>query len=616
VKQAIAGDAPRRAPPRVVNLLDARQGPLAGAGRLLRVAPFAITGTISMLVAVPTSSWSRPSFAVAGTLGVAVAIIAALVAPWHRLARTLQLGPPVLFLAAMVLMVAATHKSDDSPFLTMSVLPLMWLALYEGRALLVSIATMTGVALWLLVPSGAVNPSTHATPSIVVFLVCAAGMGVTLNTLVADTRRLAHALRDERAALESAAIMLDALPEHVSRYRLPDHAITYCNAAWAAQYHVAPAEAIGHPLDEFLSDDEMIGLRRQLTLLGPETPILEDSIERAGADDSGTWIHWIDQYLADGEGAEILSIGRDVTERHHAEAALAASEVRYRALADKSADVVWHFTLDPTPHFDYMSPSVEKILGYPPSYFLEDFSRMLAILDEASTTAIQRAINGERVLERFDFRFRHADGSIVIGETRTTLTRRGLQGVSRDVTELRRLQSSVAALALRDPLTGLANRRLLDELLDVDLARTQRNERPLAVAFLDLDDFKRVNDTYGHKAGDIVLCETARRLSELLRGADTIARVGGDEFVFMFEPNTPDSQHLIDRVNRALCMPIVIDPSTTVCCPASIGIADTSTTGYNRDALLAAADHAMYETKRARKSHRLEASPSQVDRNG
>ena len=130
----------------------------------------------------------------------------------------------------------------------------------------------------------------------------------------------------------------------------------------------------------------------------------------------------------------------------------------------------------------------------------------------------------------------------------------------------------------------------------------QRNGLALAVAFLDLDGFKTVNDTYGHKAGDIVLCETARRLLELVRSADSVARVGGDEFVLTFELNTPDAPQMTDRINRALCLPIVIAPNTTVYCPASVGVADTI--GYHRDALLAAADRAMYEAKQARQSHR------------
>ena len=600
-----AGDRWGRSSAPVVHLVDTGQGPLVGTGRIRRVAPFAITATISMLVAIPATSWERPWFAVAGSLVVATTIVAAIFAPWHRLSRKAQLGPPVVFLAAILLMLSATQNGNRSPFLTMAVLPLMWVAIYESRGAVFSIATLSGVALWLMVPNGTVDSSSRPTVSIIVFVVCAAGMGITLNDLVAGDRRLARALREERAALESAAVMLDALPEQLSRYRLPDHTISYYNAAWGAQHHVEAAEAVGLPLDGFLSDDELVGLRHQLELLGPSTPILDDEVERAADSTEEHWFQWIDRYIPDGDSAEILSIGRDVTDRHHAEAALAASETRYRDLADKSADVVWHFVLEPTPHFDYMSPSVETILGYPPSYFLENFGRMLEILDDEGVSAIRRALNGERLLGRFDFRFRHADGSIVIGETHTTQVRGGLQGVSRDVTELRRLQANVAALALRDPLTGLANRRLLEELLVADLARTERNGATLAVAFLDLDGFKMVNDTYGHNAGDIVLRETARRLLGIVRGADTVARLGGDEFVFVFEPNEPGAHHLIERIDRALSEPIDVAPSTTVCCPASIGVAYTSIVGYDRDALLTAADLAMYEVKRSRQLSRL-----------
>ena len=398
--------------------------------------------------------------------------------------------------------------------------------------------------------------------------------------------------------------MLDALPERVNRYRLSDLAITYCNAAWGAQYGVEPAAALHRPLDKFLSDDELAGLRSQLAILGPDKPILVDSVARAVPNAPGQWLQWVDRYLIGPDGPEVLSIGRDVTERHDAELALAASEARFRDLADKSLDVVWRFALEPTPHFDYMSPSVENILGYPPSYFLEDFERILAILDTAGRAEITRALREQRIVARFDFNFRHANGSIVVCETRTTVVRGGLQGVSRDVTELRQLQDNLAALALRDPLTGLANRRLFNELLDADLARTQRSGRPLVVAFLDLDDFKAVNDAYGHDAGDLVLCETARRLLATVRGADSVARVGGDEFVIAYEPDDITPLNLVERLDDALAAPIDIAPTTAVTCRASIGIAETRAVGYNSAALLAAADVAMYAVKRARQTAR------------
>ncbi len=409
---------------------------------------------------------------------------------------------------------------------------------------------------------------------------------------------------DETHTEWDAAAMLDALPERVNRYRVSDLVITYCNAAWAAQYNVEPAAAIGRLLYEFLSPDELEGLYSQLALLGPDSPILVDKMARAAPNAPGQWLEWVDRYMVGPDGAEVLSVGRDVTERHVAELRLAESEARFRDLADKSSDIVWHFVSEPRPHFDYISPSVENILGYPPSYFLEDFNRMLEILDDEGRAVIDRAFRGEQLLKRFDFHLRHADGSIVIGETQTTAVRHALQGVSRDVTELRRLQERLAALALRDPLTGLANRRLLDELLEAEIARSRRSGLPLAVAYIDLDGLKLVNDTHGHDAGDVVLCETARRLLSLVGGADVVARLGGDEFVVVYQPDAAGSNNLVDRIDEALSEPITITPDVSVSCPASIGTADTRLIGHDPNHLLAAADNAMYQVKRARRGVR------------
>jgi diguanylate cyclase (GGDEF)-like protein/PAS domain S-box-containing protein len=586
--------------PRSVHIVDTTNGPLAGDGKLARVMPFAITATLSLLVAVPAATWTRPGFALAGcVLGIAT-IIGALIVPWQRVARTAQFAPPFCFLVATLLLTAAAGQQLGSPFITMTVLPIMWLALYETRRAVISAALVAGGGLWLAALGGSVNVPEHWSISIAVFFICAVGMGVTLHGLVADARGLTLALREHQLALEHAAEMLDALPERVNRYRLVDHVITYCNAAWATQYHVEPAQALGRPLDEFLSDDELDGLHSQLSILGPDNPILVDSVARAVHHAPGKWLEWADRYLIGPDGAEVLSVGRDVTGRHVAELKLAESEARFRDLADKSADVVWRFMIDPYPHFDYISPSIENILGYPPSYFVEDFNRMLKVLDDEGRTAIQRAFQGKQLLDQFDFHFRHANGSTVVGETRTTLITGGVQGVSRDVTELRQLQDSMAALALHDPLTGLANRRLFNELLEADLARTQRNGLPLAVAFLDLDGFKKVNDTYGHDVGDLVLCEIARRLVVTVRGTDTVGRLGGDEFVIVYEPNDANSHNLIPRIELALSEPIHVAPDIVVHCPASVGIADSRTVGHDATKLLAAADDAMYEAKRAR----------------
>ncbi len=396
--------------------------------------------------------------------------------------------------------------------------------------------------------------------------------------------------------------MLDALPEMVNRYRVTDLSITFCNQAWAAQYGVTPAEAIGLRLDQFLTQDELTGLRIQLASLGPHRPVIADTVPRSSHSATGQWVAWVDRYLIGPTGAEVLSVGRDVTERHTAELALAASEARFRAFAERASDIVWNVVVDPVPRFDYVSPSAEVILGYPPAFFIENFQRFVDLVDDTGRNAIERTLKGERTLDQFDFHIRHANGSVVICETRTAPVPSGLQGVSRDVTELRRLQETLAAHALRDPLTGLANRRLLDELLDTELARSRRTGTPLAVAYVDVDGLKQVNDAHGHDAGDVVLRETARRLLKAVRGADVVARIGGDEFVVVYEPDDPASDHLVDRIEDLLAEPIDIGAADSIRCPASVGTADTRTVGTNPERLLAAADDAMYQVKRARRT--------------
>ncbi|MEY2552352.1 MAG: hypothetical protein QOC57_212, partial [Ilumatobacteraceae bacterium] len=312
----------------------------------------------------------------------------------------------------------------------------------------------------------------------------------------ASAAEVAETTSEARLLYAGAGEILDVMPERVIRYRVADLMVSYCNGAWAAGHQLTPADVIGHTLHEFLAPDEKDGLAFQLARLGPDNPVLADAVARPAPNAPGQWVEWVDRYLAGLDGPEIVAVGRDVTGRHIAELNLAASEARFRNLADNSADVVWRFILAPYPHFDYVSPSVETILGYAPSVFLEDFTKFLEILDDETRQVVERALHGDPMPERTDFRYRHKNGSIVIGEMQTTLVRNGMQGVGRDVTELRALQQKLTALALRDPLTGLANRRLFKELLDADLARTKRNGQLLAVAYLDLDGFKGVNDTY------------------------------------------------------------------------------------------------------------------------
>ena len=162
-------------------------------------------------------------------------------------------------------------------------------------------------------------------------------------------------------------------------------------------------------------------------------------------------------------------------------------------------------------------------------------------------------------------------------------------------------------LATYDLLTGLPNRLLLARLLDQAIARAKRQGKALALMFVDLDGFKAVNDTHGHRAGDLLLVEVARRMTASVRASDTVGRLAGDEFVILLE-DVPSPQEVIavaEKIRQAITQPVQIDDHS-VRVAASIGIALFPEHGQTAEELLHKADSAMYAVKEAgRNGYRL-----------
>jgi len=165
--------------------------------------------------------------------------------------------------------------------------------------------------------------------------------------------------------------------------------------------------------------------------------------------------------------------------------------------------------------------------------------------------------------------------------------------------DLRELTAALAERAVRDPLTGLANRTLLEERLRGTLSRDARNGGTTGVLFLDLDGFKAVNDRHGHAVGDLVLRTISARLTGAVRPSDTVARLGGDEFVVLAEGTTEEGlKPLVDRLRAAVAEPVRVG-ALTLKVGVSIGVAASRDGAADAASLLAASDSAMYAAKRA-----------------
>jgi diguanylate cyclase (GGDEF)-like protein/PAS domain S-box-containing protein len=282
---------------------------------------------------------------------------------------------------------------------------------------------------------------------------------------------------------------------------------------------------------------------------------------------------------------------------------LRRSEERFRSLVRNSADV--NVILSRGGLITYESPAVERVLGYMAEERVgrpaletvhpEDRRRL-----ERLFVSVARRPNAEAAVE---LRVRHADGSWldVDAVVKNLLDDPAVLGVVvnyRDVTARKALEDELRLRAFHDALTGLANRALFVDRLEHAIARTSRSPDGVAVLFLDLDDFKTINDSLGHGEGDQVLIATAARLRDAVRPSDTIARMGGDEFAVLLEDTAMSGPptDVADRLLQALQAPIR-HGDRELFVRASVGVALVHTPDASGQELLRDADSAMYMAK-------------------
>jgi diguanylate cyclase (GGDEF)-like protein/PAS domain S-box-containing protein len=327
-----------------------------------------------------------------------------------------------------------------------------------------------------------------------------------------------------------------------------------------------------------------------------------------GVDGDWVWIYNASILERDDAGEPLFWQGFifDITERKAAEQRQYEAERDFRMLVEQTPAVIYRTPPNGLTGLLYISPQIHDLLGItqdecysnPRGWYVgalhpDDHDMVLVLDQQAAADAPYHA----------EYRFVARDGRVVWVRDEATLVydEAGLpafwQGVIFDITQRKELEEQLQHRAFHDALTGLPNRALLLDRLNHALDLHARSHEPLALLFLDLDNFKIINDSLGHTEGDMLLIEAARRLLGCVRSADTVARFGGDEFAILLTGvGGNDPARVAERIQRAFAQPFDID-GRELAVTTSIGIAYAETNLHAPDDLLRRADVAMYRAK-------------------
>jgi diguanylate cyclase (GGDEF)-like protein/PAS domain S-box-containing protein len=339
-------------------------------------------------------------------------------------------------------------------------------------------------------------------------------------------------------------------------------------------------------------------------------------------DGRSLYIHDESTPVLDEHGRPLYWIGfmLDVTDAVTTQRELADAQARYGALVEQIPAIVYMDVVDDQMSTTYVSPQIEAILGFTQREYVEDpdlWERALHADDH--DRAVNEYMTGRASGDPFTFEYRliGRDGRVVWFRDSAVVVRSAdgrpsfVHGVMLDITDRKAAEEQLAFLAYHDKLTGLPNRAMFEELLELSLARARRHDLGVAVVYMDLDQFKLVNDSLGHEAGDDLLRMLAERLREATRETDLVARPGGDEFMMLLAdldraslvPGAQDgaivvAQSVAARVQQSLQAPFALGEHE-VYVSASIGVSLFPADAADATTLLKNADTAMFRSKAA-----------------
>lgn len=279
----------------------------------------------------------------------------------------------------------------------------------------------------------------------------------------------------------------------------------------------------------------------------------------------------------------------------------------FRQWVEQSSDFYQGISLDG--RITYVSPSLHKLIGSSSPLIGEPCSTGIAEPDAPMFMHAFLQLVQEQAPLCLEYRLSPPGGSPLWVEGRAHLiydcgTPAGVGLVARDISRQKLQEERLMHMAYYDSLTGLPNRRLFEDRYSQALMAAKRYQHRVALLYLDLDDFKQINDGFGHAAGDELLRAVSARLAHCVRDPDTVSRLGGDEFVILLQQfeHRDDIRRVAMRVIDSLNQPYLLH-NRTISITCSIGAAEYPQDGSDKEALLQYADAAMYQAKQHGKNY-------------